>query len=259
MVIGQRCHTTFATSLCAVILPQLNWYLIQLFLLWTYSLPFLQENGHDEISIKAMGRAINKTVMVAELIKVGSSSLSCLTMQLLEFLLVSHFFIWHLTIHPEKGWRSSSEHCYWICWYHRHMGTFGRRPSPVRIFLYSFNQKEIETLTHFFTQTRDNSPCVDDHCDTVKEASGYIISRVSQKPVLWLQTQKNSGLITFPSLIRKWMFIILKPSVSLPAHYWLCLILYLDTNHLSQLKRWNLLLTMIMKVIFSVDILYLML
>jgi hypothetical protein len=35
--------------------------------------------------------------------------------------------------------------------------------------------------------------------------------------------------------------------------------LYLDTNHLSQLKRWNLLLTMIMKVIFSVDILYLML
>jgi ribonuclease P/MRP protein subunit RPP25 len=33
------------------------------------SLLLLQENGHDEISIKAMGRAINKTVMVVELIK----------------------------------------------------------------------------------------------------------------------------------------------------------------------------------------------
>lgn len=44
-----------------------------LFLLCTYSLSLLllQENGHDEICIKAMGRAINKTVMVVELIKVG--------------------------------------------------------------------------------------------------------------------------------------------------------------------------------------------
>jgi DNA-binding protein Alba len=35
------------------------------------SSPYLlfQENGHDEIVIKAMGRAINKTVMVVELIK----------------------------------------------------------------------------------------------------------------------------------------------------------------------------------------------
>jgi hypothetical protein len=40
---------------------------------------FFQENGHDEITIKAMGRAISKTVMVAELIKVSSSNnLLCL-------------------------------------------------------------------------------------------------------------------------------------------------------------------------------------
>ncbi|XP_062182442.1 uncharacterized protein LOC133886675 [Phragmites australis] len=35
----------------------------------SYGMALLEENGHDEISIKAMGRAINKTVMVAELIK----------------------------------------------------------------------------------------------------------------------------------------------------------------------------------------------
>ncbi|KAE8793414.1 hypothetical protein D1007_31998 [Hordeum vulgare] len=34
-----------------------------------YGMSLLEENGHDEIIIKAMGRAINKTVMVAELIK----------------------------------------------------------------------------------------------------------------------------------------------------------------------------------------------
>jgi DNA-binding protein len=31
---------------------------------------FYQEKGSDGISLKAMGRAINKTVMIAELIKV---------------------------------------------------------------------------------------------------------------------------------------------------------------------------------------------
>uniref|UniRef100_A0A804MJX2 DNA/RNA-binding protein Alba-like domain-containing protein n=1 Tax=Zea mays TaxID=4577 RepID=A0A804MJX2_MAIZE len=35
----------------------------------SYGMSLLEENGHDEISIKAMGRAINKTVMVVELIK----------------------------------------------------------------------------------------------------------------------------------------------------------------------------------------------
>lgn len=32
---------------------------------------FMQEKGSDEIVLKAMGRAINKTVMITELIKVG--------------------------------------------------------------------------------------------------------------------------------------------------------------------------------------------
>ncbi|AQK50053.1 uncharacterized protein LOC100276330 [Zea mays] len=35
----------------------------------SYGMSLLEENGHDEISIKAMGQAINKTVMVVELIK----------------------------------------------------------------------------------------------------------------------------------------------------------------------------------------------
>ncbi|KAK3119842.1 hypothetical protein QOZ80_9AG0676150 [Eleusine coracana subsp. coracana] len=35
----------------------------------SYGMSLLEESGHDEISIKAMGRAINKTVMVVELIK----------------------------------------------------------------------------------------------------------------------------------------------------------------------------------------------
>ncbi|KAL5204047.1 hypothetical protein ABZP36_008918 [Zizania latifolia] len=35
----------------------------------SYGMSLLEENGHDEIVIKAMGRAINKTVMVVELIK----------------------------------------------------------------------------------------------------------------------------------------------------------------------------------------------
>ncbi|KAJ0086769.1 hypothetical protein Patl1_08019 [Pistacia atlantica] len=36
----------------------------------TYATTLLQEKGSDEIALKAMGRAINKTVMIAELIKV---------------------------------------------------------------------------------------------------------------------------------------------------------------------------------------------
>ncbi|KDO83774.1 hypothetical protein CISIN_1g042002mg, partial [Citrus sinensis] len=35
----------------------------------TYATTLLQEKGSNEISLKAMGRAINKTVMIAELIK----------------------------------------------------------------------------------------------------------------------------------------------------------------------------------------------
>ncbi|XP_031258365.1 ribonuclease P protein subunit p25-like protein isoform X2 [Pistacia vera] len=35
----------------------------------TYATTLLQEKGSDEIALKAMGRAINKTVMIAELIK----------------------------------------------------------------------------------------------------------------------------------------------------------------------------------------------
>ncbi|KAE7995853.1 hypothetical protein FH972_000618 [Carpinus fangiana] len=35
----------------------------------TYATSLLQEKGSNEIALKAMGRAINKTVMIAELIK----------------------------------------------------------------------------------------------------------------------------------------------------------------------------------------------
>ncbi|KAL4567958.1 hypothetical protein LXL04_023555 [Taraxacum kok-saghyz] len=35
----------------------------------TYAITLVQEKGSDEISLKAMRRAINKTVMIAELIK----------------------------------------------------------------------------------------------------------------------------------------------------------------------------------------------
>ncbi|KVH99601.1 DNA/RNA-binding protein Alba-like protein [Cynara cardunculus var. scolymus] len=35
----------------------------------TYAITLLQEKGSEEISLKAMGRAINKTVMITELIK----------------------------------------------------------------------------------------------------------------------------------------------------------------------------------------------
>jgi hypothetical protein len=82
-----------------------------LFLLCTYSLSLLllQENGHDEICIKAMGRAINKTVMVVELIKVGWC---CPSYNTAFKLLSTSVFNWHLTVHAEKGWRSSSEYCY---------------------------------------------------------------------------------------------------------------------------------------------------
>jgi DNA-binding protein Alba len=36
----------------------------------TYATTLLQDKGSDEVVFKAMGRAINKTVMIAELIKV---------------------------------------------------------------------------------------------------------------------------------------------------------------------------------------------
>ncbi|XP_059432597.1 uncharacterized protein LOC132165909 isoform X4 [Corylus avellana] len=45
----------------------------------TYATTLLQEKGSDEIVLKAMGRAINKTVMIAELIKRRIASLHQVT------------------------------------------------------------------------------------------------------------------------------------------------------------------------------------
>ncbi|GJU67854.1 ribonuclease P protein subunit p25-like protein [Tanacetum coccineum] len=41
----------------------------------TYAMTLLEEKGSSEIVLKAMGRAINKTVTVVELIKVSHASL----------------------------------------------------------------------------------------------------------------------------------------------------------------------------------------
>jgi hypothetical protein len=68
---------------------------------------FLQEKGSDEIVLKAMGRAINKTVMITELIKVGLQCSVCLSLAL-------NFFIYQILHLSEKNCWSPSKDFNWI-------------------------------------------------------------------------------------------------------------------------------------------------
>lgn len=72
----------------------------------------MQEKGSDEIVLKAMGRAINKTVMIAELIKVpliGLTGYLFYNISVMMMLSVCVFF----PISEKNCW-SPSEHMCWI-------------------------------------------------------------------------------------------------------------------------------------------------
>ena len=90
-----------------------------------YPIFFLQEKGSDEIVLKAMGRAINKTVMIAELIKVGWQC------SLLPSLSLWELFIYQFSPLSEKDCWSTSKYFNWINWYNWHVGATRRRPSSV--------------------------------------------------------------------------------------------------------------------------------
>ena len=85
-----------------------------------------------------MGRAINKTVMIAELIKVGFLSPLVLSacLQMCLFLFSFSF--------PEKNRWSSSEYCNWFYWYNWCVGAARRGTSSVRIISCS------PPIHHFF-------------------------------------------------------------------------------------------------------------
>nr|KAJ0209540.1 hypothetical protein LSAT_V11C400186630 [Lactuca sativa] len=91
----------------------------------TYAITLVQEKGADEISLKAMGRAINKTVMIAKLIK------DC--------------------------W-SSSNYIYWFCRYNIYVGTTRRRLSPlettrhVSVITITLSRKELDTSSIGYQQ-----------------------------------------------------------------------------------------------------------
>jgi len=105
---------------------------------------FLQEKGSDEIVLKAMGRAINKTVMIAELIKVGGS----ISVWNMLVCICSYYFLncnGSLLV-SEKDYWPASKHRNWINWYYWHMGTTWRRPSSVCIVVSSILPCQILNL-----------------------------------------------------------------------------------------------------------------
>ena len=93
----------------------------------------IQEKGSDEIVFKAMGRAINKTVTIVELIKVF---IVLYIVIFLFFSLLNLFWwsFWHFLITTEKNSWFASDHNIWVHWYHWYMGANRGRPSSVRIF-----------------------------------------------------------------------------------------------------------------------------
>lgn len=106
-----------------------------------YGMSLLEENGHDEIIIKAMGRAINKTVMVAELIKRRVAGL-----------------------HQNTSIESVGITDTW---------------EPLEEGLVPYGCTYIYCHTNaFLPQARDNSSCINDFPNIVQGTIGYVISRV---------------------------------------------------------------------------------
>lgn len=84
--------------------------LVTSFFLFTMS--SIQEKDSDEIVFKAMGRAINKTVTIVELIKVFSDFSIVFLMQI--SLIFTSFYVGF----AEKNRWSAPDHIDWIYWYY---------------------------------------------------------------------------------------------------------------------------------------------
>ncbi|VAH93434.1 unnamed protein product [Triticum turgidum subsp. durum] len=115
-----------------------------------YGMSLLEENGHDEITIKAMGRAINKTVMVAELIKRRVAGLHQNTS--IESVGITY------------TWEPLEE---------------GLVPYGCTYILFFRKRRKIYCHTNaLLPQARDNSSCINDYPNIVQGTIGYVISRV---------------------------------------------------------------------------------
>lgn len=100
------------------------------FLYWSLSAN-LQEKGSNEIVFKAMGRAINKTVTIVELIKVLVSVINFCWVSFICYLFAltwDNFFV----CFAEKNCWPSPEYFNWIHRHHWYMGAPGGRPLAVR-------------------------------------------------------------------------------------------------------------------------------
>lgn len=62
-----------------------------------------QEKGSNEISLKAMGRAINKTVMITELIKVLAIRGAIISFSVLELLITLVTNLWFFFLQRRVG------------------------------------------------------------------------------------------------------------------------------------------------------------
>uniref|UniRef100_M8BAW3 DNA/RNA-binding protein Alba-like domain-containing protein n=1 Tax=Aegilops tauschii TaxID=37682 RepID=M8BAW3_AEGTA len=114
-----------------------------------FSENLLVENGHDEITIKAMGRAINKTVMVAELIKRRVAGLHQNTS--IE------------SVGITDTWEPLEE---------------GLVPYGCTYILFFRKRRKIYCHTNaLLPQARDNSSCINDYPNIVQGTIGYVISR----------------------------------------------------------------------------------
>ncbi|KAM0877056.1 hypothetical protein ACQ4PT_035753 [Festuca glaucescens] len=115
-----------------------------------YGMSLLEENGHDEITIKAMGRAISKTVMVAELIKRRIAGL--------------HQNTSTESVDITDTWEPLEEGllpygCTYIPFFRKRRKTHGHTNA-------------------LLPQVRDNSSYINDYPNIVQESAGYIIYRV---------------------------------------------------------------------------------
>ena len=151
---------------------------------------FKQEKGSNEISLKAMGRAINKTVMIAELIKVGF-----LFPLVLSACLQMCLFLFSFSFPAKNRW-SSSEYCNWFYWYNWCVGAARRGTSSVRIIsclllsIIFFKNSLIPLLLdnkiiNYFDgcwtwtmQPGNYSPCINYNNYFVQEGTRYILHRV---------------------------------------------------------------------------------
>ena len=84
----------------------------------------VQDKGHQSVVLKAMGRAINKTVTIGKPVPRRTQH----SAQRLSTMPMYHFYC--SRDHQASHLRAASEHHHQLCGHHRHLGAAGRGSEP---------------------------------------------------------------------------------------------------------------------------------